>query len=46
MVALTRLETNKTKALAEIGHARREIEHAAASLGKPFAQATELAAAR
>ena len=43
---LTHLETNKAKALTEIDHARSEIEHATASLGKPFPQATELAAAR
>ena len=36
----------KTKALAEIDHARSEIDHATASLGKPFPQAAELAAAR
>jgi N12 class adenine-specific DNA methylase len=43
---LAHLETNKTKALTEIDHARSEIEHATASLGKPFPQATELTAAR
>ena len=43
---LAHLETNKAKALTEIDHARSEINHATASLGKPFPQATELAAAR
>ena len=43
---LTGLETYKAKTLADIDHARRETEHATASLGKPFPQATDLAAAR
>src|SRR6202035_4874134 len=43
---LTHLETNKPKALPEIDRARSEIDHAIASLGNPFTQATELAAAR
>jgi hypothetical protein len=42
---LAHLETNKAKALTEIDHARSEIDHATASIGKPFPQATELAAA-
>ena len=36
---LTHLEATKTKALGEIEHARSEIDHATASLGKPFPQA-------
>ena len=43
---LAHLETNKAKALAEIGHARSEADHATASLGQPFPQAADLAAAR
>ena len=43
---LTGLETAKTRALAGIDHARSEIDHATASLGKPFPQAADLAAAR
>jgi N12 class adenine-specific DNA methylase len=43
---LGRLEANKARALAEIGNARGEIEHATASIGKPFPQAADLAAAR
>ena len=43
---LAHLEASKTKALGEIEHARSETDHATASLGKPFPQAAELAAAR
>jgi hypothetical protein len=43
---LAQLETTKAKALAEIDHARMEIDHATASTGKPFPQAGDLAAAR
>ena len=43
---LAQLETTKAKALAEIDHARMEIDHAAASTGRPFPQAADLAAAR
>jgi len=43
---LVHLEANKAKAHAEIDHSRSEIDHATASLGKPFPQATELTAAR
>ena len=43
---LAQLETTKAKALAEIDHARMEIDHATASTGKPFPQAADLAAAR
>jgi hypothetical protein len=42
---LTRLETTKAKVHADIDHARTEIDHATASLGKPFPQTTELTAA-
>ncbi len=43
---LTRLEAAKAEALAEIDRARSEIDHATASIGKPFPQAAELTAAR
>ena len=43
---LAGLETTRTRALADIDHARSEIDHATASLGKPFPQAAELTAAR
>src|ERR1022692_3382751 len=43
---LTRLEANKVKGHAGIDHARTEIDHATASLGKPFPQTAELTAAR
>ena len=43
---LAHLEATKTKTLGEIEHARSETDHATASLGKPFPQAAELAAAR
>jgi hypothetical protein len=43
---LTQLEAAKAKALADADRARAEIEHANASLGKPFPQAADLAAAR
>jgi hypothetical protein len=42
---LTQLEAAKAKALADADRARAEIEHANASLGKPFPQAADLAAA-
>jgi len=43
---LSRLEASKDNALAEISSARSEIEHAAASLGKPFPWAADLIATR
>ena len=43
---LARLEEEKAGALAGIGRAQREIAHAQDSIGKPFPQAAELAAAR
>jgi hypothetical protein len=43
---LARLEEEKTGALAGIGRAQREIAHAHDSIGKPFSQAGQLAAAR
>ena len=43
---LAQIETTKAKALAEIDHARMQIDHATASTGKPFPQAADLAAAR
>jgi hypothetical protein len=43
---LTRLEAAKAKVLADIDHGRSEVQHATASLGNPFPQANELAAAR
>jgi N12 class adenine-specific DNA methylase len=42
---LSRLEERKAKTLGDIEHARREISHAHASIGQPFPQATQLAAA-
>lgn len=43
---LAQLEPAKAKALAEVDRARGEIEHATASIGKPFPQAADLTAAR
>jgi hypothetical protein len=43
---LTRLEATKAQALADIDHASTEITHAHTDLGKPFAYADELTAAR
>jgi hypothetical protein len=43
---LGRLEEHKDNALADIEGAQREIAHARASIGKPFPQAAQLAAAR
>ncbi len=43
---LARLETARTQALAGIDHARGELDHACASLGRPFPQAADLASAR
>lgn len=43
---LTRLETNRARALADADRARTEITHAQASLGKAFAQAVDLTGAR
>ncbi len=43
---LARLETARTQALAGTDHARGELEHAHASLGRPFPQAADLASAR
>jgi hypothetical protein len=43
---LARLEEEKAGALAGIGRAQREIAHAHDSIGKPFPQAGQLAAAR
>src|SRR5487761_1847065 len=43
---LARLEERKTSALAGIGQAQREIEHARDSIGQPFPQASQLTATR
>jgi N12 class adenine-specific DNA methylase len=43
---LARLEEEQAGALAGIGRAQREIAHAQDSIGKPFPQAGQLAAAR
>ncbi len=43
---LARLEEEKAGALAGVGRAQREIAHAHDSIGKPFPQASQLAAAR
>ena len=43
---LARLEEEKAGALVGIGRAQREIAHAQDSIGKPFPQAGQLAAAR
>ena len=43
---LAQLETRKASALADIEHARRQIDHARSSIGQPFPHATELTAAR
>jgi N12 class adenine-specific DNA methylase/SAM-dependent methyltransferase len=43
---LAELETRKTKVLADIDHARRQMTHARGSVGQPFQHAAELAAAR
>lgn len=43
---LAQLETTKVKVLTEIDHSRGEIDHATATIGKPFLQAADLAAAR
>ncbi|HCU95479.1 MAG TPA: hypothetical protein DHU96_23315 [Actinobacteria bacterium] len=43
---MQRLEAAKAKALADVEHARSELAHAEEGIGKPFAQATQLAAAR
>ena len=43
---LHHLEDRKPPVLTDAGHARREIDHARESTGKPFPQAAELAQAR
>jgi len=43
---LGRLEASKARVLTDIDRSRGEIDHATASLGKPFPQTAELAAAR
>ena len=43
---LARLEEEKASTLADIGRAHREIAHAQDSIGKPFPQVGQLAAAR
>jgi hypothetical protein len=43
---LRRLEERKATTITDADHARREIEHATAGLGKAFPQGAELAAAR
>jgi N12 class adenine-specific DNA methylase/predicted RNA methylase len=42
---LGRLEGAKSQALSDADHARNELAHAIASIGKPFLQAAQLAAA-
>jgi len=43
---LAELETRKTRVLADIDYARRQMTHARSSIGQPFPHAAELAAAR